>query len=284
MDRLDFHMHTNASDGSWGAEETVRNVKEAGVKYFAITDHDSISNVKVTEYIAKKHGLNFIRATEICSKSFGKEMHILGYDIDLDSIALMETMTKSRKIRENRDIRIINWAEPRYDNVSLKEYELYKIQEMEGLPIMNYLAEKGVCEGVEPFNAIKAQVSVPEGEDLITSEEVIKAIKKAGGVAILAHPSYYYPGNVMSEEMLNDYLDMGIDGVECYSSYNPLKEQHKYYFEYCKKNDLIVSGGSDCHGSVYKTRFVGCPEVHLGDTNLLSRTRTYKHLQPSPCF
>lgn len=284
MEKVDFHIHTNASDGSWDSEEAVINIKKAGVKYCAISDHDSISNVKLAEYIAKKEGINLIRATEICSKSYDKEVHILGYDIDIDDIDLTYTMTRTKRVRQNRDTRIINWCAKRYDNVSLEEYNIYKMQEMAGLPIMNYLAEKNVCKGIEPFNAIKAQVPVPKEEDLLSSEEIIAAIKKAGGVAVLAHPSYYFPGNVMPKDMLENYLSMGIDGIECYSTYNPLKEQNEYYFDFCKKHDLIVSGGSDCHGSVYTTRFVGTPTVDLSQTNLLSRTRNYAKLQPNPCF
>ncbi|WP_329385391.1 PHP domain-containing protein [Anaerofustis butyriciformans] len=284
MEKVDFHIHTNASDGSWDSEEAVINIKKAGVKYCAISDHDSISNVKLAEYIAKQEGINLIRATEICSKSYDKEVHILGYDIDIDDIDLTYTMTRTKRVRQNRDTRIINWCAKRYDNVSLEEYNIYKMQEMAGLPIMNYLAEKNVCKGIEPFNAIKAQVPVPKEEDLLSSEEIIAAIKKAGGVAVLAHPSYYFPGNVMPKDMLENYLSMGIDGIECYSTYNPLKEQNEYYFDFCKKHDLIVSGGSDCHGSVYTTRFVGTPTVDLSQTNLLSRTRNYAKLQPNPCF
>lgn len=284
MEKVDFHIHTNASDGSWDSEEAVINIKKAGVKYCAISDHDSISNVKLAEYIAKKEGIILIRATEICSKSYDKEVHILGYDIDIDDIDLTYTMTRTKRVRQNRDTRIINWCAKRYDNVSLEEYNIYKMQEMAGLPIMNYLAEKNVCKGIEPFNAIKAQVPVPKEEDLLSSEEIIAAIKKAGGVAVLAHPSYYFPGNVMPKDMLENYLSMGIDGIECYSTYNPLKEQNEYYFDFCKKHDLIVSGGSDCHGSVYTTRFVGTPTVDLSQTNLLSRTRNYAKLQPNPCF
>ena len=284
MEKVDFHIHTNESDGSWDSEEAVINIKKAGVKYCAISDHDSISNVKLAEYIAKQEGINLIRATEICSKSYDKEVHILGYDIDIDDIDLTYTMTRTKRVRQNRDTRIINWCAKRYDNVSLEEYNIYKMQEMAGLPIMNYLAEKNVCKGIEPFNAIKAQVPVPKEEDLLSSEEIIAAIKKAGGVAVLAHPSYYFPGNVMPKDMLENYLSMGIDGIECYSTYNPLKEQNEYYFDFCKKHDLIVSGGSDCHGSVYTTRFVGTPTVDLSQTNLLSRTRNYAKLQPNPCF
>ncbi|MCO8194678.1 MULTISPECIES: PHP domain-containing protein [Anaerofustis] len=284
MEKVDFHIHTNASDGSWDSEEAVINIKKAGVKYCAISDHDSISNVKLAEYLAKQEGINLIRATEICSKSYDKEVHILGYDIDIDDIDLTYTMTRTKRVRQNRDTRIINWCAKRYDNVSLEEYNIYKMQEMAGLPIMNYLAEKNVCKGIEPFNAIKAQVPVPKEEDLLSSEEIIAAIKKAGGVAVLAHPSYYFPGNVMPKDMLENYLSMGIDGIECYSTYNPLKEQNEYYFDFCKKHDLIVSGGSDCHGSVYTTRFVGTPTVDLSQTNLLSRTRNYAKLQPNPCF
>ncbi|MGN8913257.1 PHP domain-containing protein [Anaerofustis butyriciformans] len=284
MEKVDFHIHTNASDGSWDSEEAVINIKKAGVKYCAISDHDSISNVKLAEYLAKQEGINLIRATEICSKSYDKEVHILGYDIDIDDIDLTYTMTRTKRVRQNRDTRIINWCAKRYDNVSLEEYNIYKMQEMAGLPIMNYLAEKNVCKGIEPFNAIKAQVPVPKEEDLLSSEEIIAAIKKAGGVAVLAHPSYYFPGNVMPKDMLENYLSMGIDGIECYSTYNPLKEQNEYYFDFCKKHDLIVSGGSDCHGSVYTTRFVGTPTVDLSQTNLLSRTRNYAKLQSNPCF
>lgn len=284
MEKVDFHIHTNASDGSWNAEEAVMNIKDAGVKYCAISDHDSISNVKLAEYIANKEGINLIRATEICSKSYDREVHILGYDIDIEDIDLTYTMTRTKRVRQNRDTRIINWCAKRYDNVSLEEYNVYKMQEMAGLPIMNYLAEKNVCKGIEPFNNIKAQVPVPKEEDLLSSEEVIEAIKKAGGVAVLAHPSYYFPGNVMPKDMLENYLSMGIEGIECYSTYNPLKEQNEYYFDFCKKHDLIVSGGSDCHGSVYTTRAVGTPSVDLSQTNLLSRTRNYSYLQPNPCF
>lgn len=284
MERVDFHIHTNASDGSWDAEETVMAVKNAGVKYFSVSDHDSISNVKLAEYIAKREGLELIRATEICSKSYDKEIHILGYDIDIDDIDLTYTMTRTRRVRQNRDTRIIRWCEERYDNVNLEEYNLYKMKEMAGLPIMNYLAEKRVCKGIAPFNALKAKVPVPKGEDLLSSQEVINAIKKAGGVAILAHPSYYFPGNVMPLNMLDSYLDMGIDGIECFSTYNPFKEQNEYYYNYCKKYNLIVSGGSDCHGSVYTTRAVGTPNVYLNQTNLLSRTMRYSYLQNNPCF
>lgn len=236
MSRIDFHIHTDASDGSWSAEETIMAAKKAGINYIAISDHDSVSNVKLAEYIAKKEGINFIRATELCSKSFGREMHILGYDVDIDNIGLMSTIARTMQIRENRDLAIVRWAEENLDKgASVEEYKKYKLQEMEGLPIMNYVAKKDISHTVQEFNGIKAQVTLKEDEDFIPCEEIIKVIKEAGGVAILAHPSYYFPGKVMSKEMLDTYLEMGIDGIECYSTYNPLKEQNEYYYDYCKK-------------------------------------------------
>ena len=37
----DMHLHTTASDGSYSPAEVVQMVREAGVKVFSLTDHDT---------------------------------------------------------------------------------------------------------------------------------------------------------------------------------------------------------------------------------------------------
>ncbi len=52
MNKIDLHIHTCASDGTWTAEEVVKEVKQKNISVFAITDHDTIENsVKASEFV-----------------------------------------------------------------------------------------------------------------------------------------------------------------------------------------------------------------------------------------
>jgi hypothetical protein len=71
----------------------------------------------------------------------------------------------------------------------------------------------------------------------------------------------------MSKELLEIWKYFGIDGIECYSPYFENREDAVYYVKYCKENDLMISGGSDCHGK-FNERSIGVPKVTWTDTIL----------------
>ena len=43
--KVDLHLHTIASDGSWTPREAVLAAKKAGLGIMAVTDHDSLGSV-----------------------------------------------------------------------------------------------------------------------------------------------------------------------------------------------------------------------------------------------
>ncbi len=88
---------------------------------------------------------------------------------------------------------------------------------------------------------------------------VINHVKHAGGFPFLAHPSYYNCGECMPVSELEKWVSKGICGIECYSPYCT-PEESDFYSGFCKKNDLQISGGSDCHGD-FLPRPMGVPEV-----------------------
>ena len=75
---------------------------------------------------------------------------------------------------------------------------------------------------------------------------VAEVVRKAGGKLFVAHPYRYQLENTI--EFLDTLRqDNIIDGVEVYhSSFS--EEQSETLKDYCKKNNLFMSGGSDCHG------------------------------------
>jgi len=73
-------------------------------------------------------------------------------------------------------------------------------------------------------------------------KEVIDEIHSAGGIAVLSHPGKY-----KNDEELDEYLELGLDGVEVWSPYNS-PELAQELADYCKKHKILLTGGSDFHG------------------------------------
>ena len=66
-------------------------------------------------------------------------------------------------------------------------------------------------------------------------------------------------------ELLYSLKELGIDGIEAYSSYHT-KEQSEFYDGYARKNNLIITCGSDFHG---RTK----PTIQLGNHKLTNTTK-----------
>ncbi len=71
----------------------------------------------------------------------------------------------------------------------------------------------------------------------------------------------------MPIDELKMWLELGIDGIECFTPYND-KKQSEFYIDFCNKNNLMISGGSDCHGDFIKERKLGIPNITLNDLRI----------------
>lgn len=92
--------------------------------------------------------------------------------------------------------------------------------------------------------------------EILTPELCIETIQKAGGVAVLAHPTLYYMDYQQIELLAQELKNYGLAAIEVqYSSYSA--EQRKKITQIADKVGLLYSGGSDFHG---KNR----PNVQLG--------------------
>ena len=95
------------------------------------------------------------------------------------------------------------------------------------------------------------------------AREVSNAIRNAGGKVFVAHLFIYPLRNYISylDKLREDNI---IDGIEVYhSSFN--NEQIKMLEDYCKKYNLYMSGGSDCHGNKKPDRKIG---IGYGNLNI----------------
>ena len=101
--RADLHIHTTASDGTWDPGQVVKAACAAGIKFFAITDHDSVANVAETKRLAENAGLRFLSGVELNSTKDGHNYHILGYGIDIENKRLQELCFHNQRLLELKD-------------------------------------------------------------------------------------------------------------------------------------------------------------------------------------
>lgn len=266
--RVDLHIHTTASDGCWTPEEVVAHVRAAGIGLFAIADHDTLAHVRPTADLACQAGLAFLPATEVSSLTDGTGVHILAYGVDPADTALNRLLeantTRLNWVNEETLRRLVRAGYP----VDMDAYITYQYDRSRGgWKALNFLIDSRLCQDVHDFvDRIFVRDIRPPWPDFPHPAEVVDTIRAAGGLPVLAHPGMSLRRQGVSEKSLAPFLEFGIAGLECYTHYHdPATTQTCLAF--CARHDLLVTGGSDCHGG-FAGRHLGIPPVELEDLRL----------------
>lgn len=266
--KVDLHIHTTASDGSWTPVELLQQVQQTGIGLFAVTDHDSIGSVKETARLAEMAGIGFIAGVEICSTLSGQCFHILGYGIDPDSPVLTKLLHTNTELMEQADEDSVKKLAAQGEPISYEDYLAYCHNPARGgWKSLSYFTDKGLCANVGEFFSrlftAKRGIVFP---GFSPPREVIAAIHAAGGKAVLAHPGSDFHGTML-EETLDAFAAEAIDGIECYHPSQDV-ETSRRAFQWCERRGLLVTGGSDCHGAFVPERRLGVPEIQFSQLRL----------------
>lgn len=246
---FDLHLHTNYSDGLFTPEEVVDLAIKRNLNGIAITDHDTVDGIEPAIEYNKKLGqkLHIIPGIEFGSTYLNEDVHILGYFIDYKSKELLDIIKELKDNRFNRGLEIINKLKEAGFNIELSDVKpLAKTGLVSRSHIAQVLKNKGYVNSVEEaFNMYlnRGQVGYVEKKSL-SVVDTINLIHKLEGIAILAHP-----GLIKNKEIIQYCIDKNVDGMEViHSKHN--SEDFNTLFKIARKNNLIVTGGSDCHGKL----------------------------------
>ena len=251
----DLHCHTTASDGLLTPTELISLAAELGLKGIGITDHDTIQGWKEAEEAGEKHQIQILRGIELSTEWQGKEVHILGYEMNGSSNNLNDKLRYLRQAREQRMLKILDRLEAQEIHISVDEVQQFAQGESIGRPhIAHALMERGyvrsIGEGFDRYIGIGAPAYVPRYK--LTPEEGIEIVRAAHGVAVLAHP-----GVQRLEEGIPAWVKVGLQGIEViHSDHKP--EDEKKFRTIAQDYHLLTTGGSDFHGEARK------PGVELG--------------------
>lgn len=265
--KVDLHIHTQASDGTWTPMQLVEHVRAAGIGLFAVADHDSIDSVAACEILARESGPRFLRGAEFCSTLEGNVYHILAYGFDPGNAALRRLLNSNYQLRESTDLGCLQILQRDNFPIDLEAYKAYKNNPARGgWKGLNFLIDQGLCANVDDFlGRLFGKHRPLPFPAFPPPSEILAAIISAGGVPILAHPGAQWLK--MDEELLEMFRKTGIRGLECYTSYHN-EDAARRFVAWCRRHDLLVTGGSDCHGDFTPNRKLGIPAIAYDDLRL----------------
>ena len=257
---VDLHIHTKASDGTWDRHELIEKLLENNIGIFSITDHDTIENSRAVIDELEGYNLEFTIGVEISCTHMDKRYHLTAYSFNANNISLLQLLEENRRVWDDNEDRTIRLLEADNPSVEYSKYKSYQYERNRGgCKSLNFLLDIGLVKDLpEHFDLLERLGNRPVFKD---PETIINTVKKAQGISFLAHPNAYFHDADLPVEQLKKWIDFGISGIECYSSYSGVVKAEDYV-SFCKKNNLLISGGSDCHGT-FIGRKLGYPRITL---------------------
>ena len=249
---IDLHTHTTFSDGTDTPTQLINKALAAGITTIALTDHDSISGWQEAT-TALRPGIALVPGAEVsCQTPDGISVHILGLLFDPSNTELINTLEKTRENRFGRMEKIIAKINEAGIDITMSEVlEQLSDGATLGRPhLADALVKKGVVASREEaftqmlHNHSKYYVSHYSP----TPEAVIKLIKGAGGVSVIAHPMASHRGRTISLDTFGSLIQAGLDGIEVdHRDHSP--QEKTQLIALANESKLIMTGASDYHGN-----------------------------------
>lgn len=245
----DLHCHTKLSDGSVGIEDLIVIAQKSGINTIAITDHDCLAGTVRGQVIGKRHGVTVIPGVELSAfdGEVGKKVHILSYLAEKPD--RLEGLCKRTSVARKRAGQIMMLKVASRFPVS-NDFIINHASGSTNLfkqHIMHALMDAGYTNKI--YGDLYDALFSPESETNLLApvkypdvKDVIDEIHNAGGIAVLAHPSLYD-----NFDEIDKYIEMGLDGIEVWHP-EASDEDIEKLSTICKKNKILMTGGSDFHG------------------------------------
>lgn len=269
--KVDFHIHTTASDGQATPTEIVKRAKELEYDIIAITDHDNTNGLAEAKIAGEALDMKVVPGIEIAvvnEEDIG--LHMLGYNFDPDNEELQGFLNQMIQNRITRNKELFQVLQNMGYDVSEEEIEVGKNSYIGKPLIVRALIKKGYVKDMkEGFSKI---MNSPECKQVKKvkplASEAIEVILKAGGTPVLAHPiqtrGMGKPGTEQFYENIDKIIGrlkrQGLKGLECYHP-DQNEEQSMRFIEMAEKYHLHITMGSDFHGKDFaeadKTAYKG---------------------------
>ncbi len=254
MPRLvDLHLHSTCSDGLHSPEEVVRLAAEAGLAAIALCDHDNVDGIDAAQAAGERFGLEVLAGVELSTVwEHFSDLHLLGYHFDHRHPELVANLAEFRDFRESRNERIVARINEQLAREGRSPITFAAVLARAGGTVgrphiaLELMARGHVANPEEAFERYLVPCNV--AKRYFPLNEAIDLVHRAGGVAVLAHPPFVTPDRSILEGLLDTFVTLGLDGLEAWNS-GATRNDIDWYITLARRRGLLVTGGSDFHGS-----------------------------------
>ena len=258
MRRIDLHVHSNKSDGTYNPSKLVDYAIEKGLLAFALTDHDTTAGlteaITYADSLAKegKRSVEVIPGVEFSTQYEEKDVHIVGLFIRYENDDFQKQLQFFVNSRIERNKKMCGNLQEAGIDIT---YEKLLSELSDGESVITrahyaaYLTHHGYVKSRDDAFAKYVGDHCPYfvPREKVSPFQAASLIHQAGGVSILAHPPLYHLGKERLETLVSRLKEHGLMGIEThYSTYS--NQDGRDMMRLAAKYDLLPSGGSDFHG------------------------------------
>lgn len=242
---VDLHTHSVHSDGTWTATQVVERALARGLSAIALTDHDSVDGLDEARSRAAGTGLEIIPGVELSAHDGAVEVHVLGYYVDDHDAEFRLSLQQFREQRLLRAHAILERLETLGYDVSWDDV----LERARGGAIGRpHIAEAMIAAGhvhsideaFRKFLGTRGAAYIPRRA--LTPRGALELVRRAGGVAAIAHPA-----TMAKDLVVGEMAKLGLVGLEVIHPRHDAADRGRYQ-RLCEKYDLVATGGSDSHG------------------------------------
>lgn len=254
--RADLHTHSTRSDGTDAPADVVAQAAAAGLDLLALTDHDTASGWPEAIAAGTALGVEVWPGIEVSTRRDGHSLHMLGYLLDPTAESIAEQMHRSRVSRQTRAERMVERLAVDYDI----DWAQVAAQVESGATIGRpHIADALVANRQFPdrdaafATVLNVRSPYHVGHYAPDIADAVRAIRAAGGVAVLAHGRAPRQRLRADRELVEELVEAGLNGLEI--DHRDHDEQSRRLLRsWADQHDLIVTGGSDFHGTGKQNR------------------------------
>jgi predicted metal-dependent phosphoesterase TrpH len=249
---IDLHTHTTCSDGTDSPRELVNKAIVQGLEVLGISDHDTTAGW--SEAIQTLRGpLQLALGSEIsCLTSDGVSVHMLGLLFDPEHEEMQRVLEETRDGRLPRMRKMIEKMRTEGIDISIQDVE-------RAMPTGATMGRPHLADALVAKKIVKSRdeafVDLLHNESRFyvshaapTPVEAIALIRRAGGVAVIAHPFASHRGQILKPEDFSELVAAGLSGIEVdHRDQNP--DERAMLRTIANELDLVITGSSDYHGT-----------------------------------
>jgi predicted metal-dependent phosphoesterase TrpH len=249
---IDLHTHTTSSDGTDSPRELVNKAIVQGLEVLGISDHDTTSGwQEATDSL--RGNLKLALGAEIsCLTDDGISVHMLGLLFDPLHQEMQTVLEETRDGRLPRMRKMIQKMQAEGFDISIEDVE-------KAMPAGATMGRPHLADALVFKKIVKSRDEA--FTDLLHNEsrfyvshaaptpiEAIRLIRRAGGVAVIAHPFASRRGQILGVDDFTELVTAGLNGIEVdHRDQNP--SERAILRVIATELDLVVTGSSDYHGT-----------------------------------